>query len=340
MKQCLTGSDLIRQKRIRNAVFSLFFLCVIVALSSLSDYVLADQANRQEQNRDYRRPRPDLDRPVVDLVEIEILLDDAVRLIRQRQLTTPVGNSAVDRLSEVLWLDPLNVRARQLFQEVIYRYAEWANTAMYSRQFGQARRHAEQALDVAALDALAFGTALPELAGLHLIRGDSLAEQGQPSAARAAYFYALELFPGLDAAREGLAELDSMASEPAGPATVPVQPESAPVTESTTRKKTDSILGIPRVLDTASLAIRDEILNLYGVVGQGPPFSTDLQAFIRDREVSCDRFDPRSFICTLGDTDLSELVLLNGAAKARNDAPDHLKAQQSRAQNEQKGIWQ
>jgi hypothetical protein len=100
------------------------------------------------------------------------------------------------------------------------------------------------------------------------------------------------------------------------------------------------IKGIPDVLNTGLLSIRGKLLPLYGVEGVYEPHVASLVAFIHDREVECKPEGDESYRCILAGADLSEVILANGAAKVKPDAPEHLKAAESKAREAAKGVWQ
>lgn len=100
------------------------------------------------------------------------------------------------------------------------------------------------------------------------------------------------------------------------------------------------IKGIPDVLNTGLLSIRGRLIPLYGVEGVYEPHVSSFTAYIRDREVDCTPEGDESYRCTLEGADLSKVVLGNGAARAKPGAPAHLKAAESEAKSEAKGIWQ
>jgi endonuclease YncB( thermonuclease family) len=88
------------------------------------------------------------------------------------------------------------------------------------------------------------------------------------------------------------------------------------------------------------LSIRGKLLPLYGVEGVYEPHVASLVAFIHDREVECKPEGDESYRCILAGADLSEVILANGAAKVKPDAPEHLKAAESKAREAAKGVWQ
>lgn len=103
-------------------------------------------------------------------------------------------------------------------------------------------------------------------------------------------------------------------------------------------RDTSRLKGIPRVMDTGTLTIRWDIVPLYGVAGEGEPFRSELEGFIRDREVDCVR-KAAQYRCVLEGEDLSEIVVRNGAAKALPDAPENIREAEATAKSRGAGIW-
>jgi len=232
-------------------------------------------------------------------------------------------------------LDPYNRNAVQMLVNIYQTYVEWALTASQRSQYGQAARYAEQALVVLGRDPAWFGVPQAEVAHLYFIQGEALAKHGQPAGARSALIRALSMDPGHESARLALDQLDS--------APVPRQAPAAPVESrqaSTPETVGDSITGIPQVLDTSLLRINRVMISLYGVKGEYGQYVTNLETYIRDREVSCSRQNGKSFKCTLGEADLSETVILNGAGRALPDAPTNLQVAEQKARQNKVGIWE
>ncbi|MCW8926779.1 MAG: hypothetical protein OQJ84_10995, partial [Xanthomonadales bacterium] len=94
------------------------------------------------------------------------------------------------------------------------------------------------------------------------------------------------------------------------------------------------------VLDTGLLRINRVMIPLYGVKGEHGQYVTNLETYIRDREVSCSRQNEESFKCTLGEADLSETVILNGAGSALPGASENLQAAEQKARQNKVGIWE
>jgi hypothetical protein len=219
--------------------------------------------------------------------------------------------------------------------EIYQTYVDWALTAMQRSQYGLAARYAEQALVVLGRDPAWFGVPQAEVAHLYFIQGEALAKHGQPAGARSAFFRTLSLDPDHEDAQLALNQLDST------PVTRPT-PEPPVETHQVSPPEPvgDSISGIPQVLDTGLLRINRVMIPLYGVKGEHGQYVTDLEAYIRDREVSCSRQEGDSFRCTLGEADLSETVILNGAGSALPGAPENLQGAEQQARQNKVGVWE
>jgi hypothetical protein len=102
-----------------------------------------------------------------------------------------------------------------------------------------------------------------------------------------------------------------------------------------------SVRGVPRLVDTGTLVLNGATVHLSGVEGQGGQPVQDLDRYIRGREVACQPVDRASaqYRCKLGEYDLGEAVLLNGAGRAAADAPDRLRDAEGKARAAGRGIW-
>ena len=99
--------------------------------------------------------------------------------------------------------------------------------------------------------------------------------------------------------------------------------------------------GPPLVLDTGTLVVQGAVIHLSGVQGEAGDAARELVRYIGGRQVSCDSAEDGSaqYRCKLGDYDLGEAVLLNGAGRAAADAPDRLRDAEERARAAGRGIW-
>ena len=89
-----------------------------------------------------------------------------------------------------------------------------------------------------------------------------------------------------------------------GPAAAPAQPPTV-------------LRGVPKVADTAILVFPDGIAHLQGVAGEKGELAHQLERYIRGREVVCQETEPGTaqYRCDLGDIDVGEAVVLNGAGR-------------------------
>jgi membrane peptidoglycan carboxypeptidase len=99
--------------------------------------------------------------------------------------------------------------------------------------------------------------------------------------------------------------------------------------------------GVPRVLDTGTLLLNGSTVRLSGVEGQSGQSVYDLVRYLNGREVACQPVDRgvAQYRCKLGEYDLSEAVVLNGAARAAANAPERLRDAEAQARSAARGIW-
>ena len=96
-----------------------------------------------------------------------------------------------------------------------------------------------------------------------------------------------------------------------------------------------------QVIDTGTLALNGATVRLSGVEGEAGAVAGDLARYIRGREVACQPVDRgvAQYRCKLGEYDLSEAVVLNGAARAAANAPERLRDAEAQARSAARGIW-
>ncbi len=98
----------------------------------------------------------------------------------------------------------------------------------------------------------------------------------------------------------------------------------------------------PQVIDTARLAGGQQSVTLFGVVGLPGEAAQGLQGFLASsgNRVTCQAQTAADFVCLLPDgTDVAEAALINGAARARDDAPVAYREQEAAAQAARRGLW-
>jgi membrane peptidoglycan carboxypeptidase len=99
--------------------------------------------------------------------------------------------------------------------------------------------------------------------------------------------------------------------------------------------------GAAAVLDTATIEVRGRPVRLFGVEGEGGRGARELARFLRGREVVCEPVvgGGDAHRCNVNGDDLSETILLNGAARATPEATPELVAAEDRARAERVGLW-
>ncbi len=102
-----------------------------------------------------------------------------------------------------------------------------------------------------------------------------------------------------------------------------------------------ALRGVPKVADTATLVFPDGIAHLQGVAGEKGELAHELEQYIRGREVVCQATEPGTaqYRCGLGDIDVGEAVVLNGAGRVAANASGRLLAAEQKAQAAGRGIW-
>ena len=99
--------------------------------------------------------------------------------------------------------------------------------------------------------------------------------------------------------------------------------------------------GIPHVVDSATLLLNGTLVRLDGIAGERGAPANELTRYIDGREIACepaDRGVPK-FRCKIGDYDLGEAILLNGAGRAAANAPERLRSAEEKARGAGRGVW-
>ena len=99
--------------------------------------------------------------------------------------------------------------------------------------------------------------------------------------------------------------------------------------------------GIPTVVDSATLLLNGALVPLDGITGERGSPANELSRYIGGREVACEPADPRApkYRCKIGDYDLGEAILLNGAGRAAANAPERLRSAEEKARSAGRGVW-
>jgi endonuclease YncB( thermonuclease family) len=103
----------------------------------------------------------------------------------------------------------------------------------------------------------------------------------------------------------------------------------------------------PKVIDTARLQSGDTTVSLYGIEGLTGEPAQGLQSFLAagGNRLTCQAHTSpglasTGFVCLMPDgTDVAQVALVNGAARAMPDAPDTYREQEAAAQTARRGIW-
>ncbi|MGD0107573.1 MAG: hypothetical protein ABSC06_26565 [Rhodopila sp.] len=119
----------------------------------------------------------------------------------------------------------------------------------------------------------------------------------------------------------------------------------APPVPSTQSVPEPVFLNHPTVVDTATLRAGGTTVALYGIEGEKGDMAEGLQGFLAahgDRVTCQPQQHPDSgFVCLQPDgTDVAEVVLINGAARTKPDAPSVYRDQESAAETARRGIWE
>ena len=145
-----------------------------------------------------------------------------------------------------------------------------------------------------------------------------------------------------DGIRFGLRGNDPAQAPPASPATVTAPPEQ-PATAVPMADLPEPVnLEHPKVLDTARLSANGKIVPLFGIVGQPGEPAEQLESYLASAgaTLTCPAQTSTDFVCMLPDgTDVAAVVLVNGAARTRDDAPEAYRAQEADARTARRGMW-
>jgi penicillin-binding protein 1A len=122
------------------------------------------------------------------------------------------------------------------------------------------------------------------------------------------------------------------------PATPPaeVQPTAA-----MTQAAPKLLRGAPLIVDTATLVVQGTVIHLDGVEGETGDPVRELVRYMRGRPVTCEPAESgeAQYRCKVGDYDLGEAVVLNGAGRASANASERLHGAEERARSLGRGIW-
>jgi len=101
-----------------------------------------------------------------------------------------------------------------------------------------------------------------------------------------------------------------------------------------------ALVGVPEVIDTATLRIEGKLVRLAGVEWARGAQSADLARYLGGRPVTCRPKGANDvYRCLVDGRDLSEVVLYNGGGRATSDAEPELLAAEKYAKAEKIGVW-
>lgn len=125
---------------------------------------------------------------------------------------------------------------------------------------------------------------------------------------------------------------------PPGDAPVAARPRPEPPARHTAMPR-DLLMGMPDVVDTATLWLGDRRIRLEGVDGIAGRAARHMAEYIGGREVTCRPTRGERYRCEVDGWDLSEVVLYNGGGRATATAPPDLIEAERNARRARRGIW-
>ena len=98
---------------------------------------------------------------------------------------------------------------------------------------------------------------------------------------------------------------------------------------------------VEQVIDTATLQIRGETIELAGIKGLCSPYRDQLAKFIEEQgsQIRCEPIDAR-YVCFVKNVDLGLAALTNGAARPDDDATPQYRQAADEARRNRRGIFQ
>ena len=123
------------------------------------------------------------------------------------------------------------------------------------------------------------------------------------------------------------------ASETAtAPEPMPLPPQPQPVALTGT---------VDQVIDTGTLKIQGETIELAGIKGLGSPYRDQLAKFIQEQgsQIRCEPISER-YVCFVSNVDLGLAALTNGAARPAADATPQYRQAADEARRNRRGIFQ
>jgi hypothetical protein len=129
---------------------------------------------------------------------------------------------------------------------------------------------------------------------------------------------------------------DPASSQAALPGTQPDNDHSSAADAAQPAAPEPVSLDHPTVVDTATFQAGDTVVALFGIEGVKGEVAEGLQGFLTSHgnRITCQAESDVDFVCLQPDgTDVAEVALVNGAARAKSDAPESYRNQELAAQS-------
>ena len=137
--------------------------------------------------------------------------------------------------------------------------------------------------------------------------------------------------------------------EPAPMPPIDIPPEQAPETATAPEpmplppEPQQAVLTgtVDQVIDTGTLKIQGETIELAGIKGLGSPYRDQLAKFIQEQgsQIRCEPISER-YVCFVSNVDLGLAALTNGAARPAADATPQYRQAADEARRNRRGIFQ
>jgi endonuclease YncB( thermonuclease family) len=102
-----------------------------------------------------------------------------------------------------------------------------------------------------------------------------------------------------------------------------------------------AVLKLDSAIDTGTLKIQGETIELAGIKGLGSPYRDQLAKFIQEQgsQIRCEPISER-YVCFVSNVDLGLAALTNGAARPAADATPQYRQAADEARRNRRGIFQ
>jgi hypothetical protein len=137
--------------------------------------------------------------------------------------------------------------------------------------------------------------------------------------------------------------------EPAPMPPIDIPPEQSPEVATTPEpmplppepQQTVLTGTVDQVIDTGTLKVQGETIELAGIKGLGSPYRDQLAKFIEEQgsQIRCEPISER-YVCFVSNVDLGLAALTNGAARPAADATPQYRQAADEARRNRRGIFQ